>query len=197
MVSASRPPCVGMGDRGAQDALPAQAVRGRSPATSAVAAIRALGFLRVSGLTAYTVRVSVYAVHSVHRTHRSDSGREATHAGNRPGPVRLGRRPQARRHRAGRAIGDDEVLVRVHAASIHVGDWILMTGSPFVMRLATGLRKPKNRGPGNGRRGHRRGGRQGRAATSTRRRGVRLVRRRLRRVRVARARTTSSRSRPT
>jgi NADPH:quinone reductase-like Zn-dependent oxidoreductase len=45
-------------------------------------------------------------------------------------------------------IGDDEVLVRVHAASIHVGDWILMTGSPFIMRLATGLRKPKNRVPG-------------------------------------------------
>jgi NADPH:quinone reductase-like Zn-dependent oxidoreductase len=45
-------------------------------------------------------------------------------------------------------IRDDEVLVRVGAASIHVGDWILMTGSPFVMRLATGLRKPKNRVPG-------------------------------------------------
>jgi NADPH:quinone reductase-like Zn-dependent oxidoreductase len=45
-------------------------------------------------------------------------------------------------------IGDNEVLVRVHAASIHVGDWILMTGNPFVMRLATGLRKPKNRVPG-------------------------------------------------
>jgi NADPH:quinone reductase-like Zn-dependent oxidoreductase len=45
-------------------------------------------------------------------------------------------------------IGDDEVLVRVGAASIHVGDWILMTGSPFVMRLATGLRKPKSRVPG-------------------------------------------------
>ena len=45
-------------------------------------------------------------------------------------------------------IGDDEVLVRVHAASVHVGDWILMTGSPFVMRLATGLRKPKNPVPG-------------------------------------------------
>jgi NADPH:quinone reductase-like Zn-dependent oxidoreductase len=45
-------------------------------------------------------------------------------------------------------IGEDEVLVRVHAASVHVGDWILMTGSPFVMRLATGLRKPKNRVPG-------------------------------------------------
>ena len=45
-------------------------------------------------------------------------------------------------------IGADEVLVRVHAASIHVGDWLLMTGSPFVMRLATGLRRPKNRVPG-------------------------------------------------
>ena len=45
-------------------------------------------------------------------------------------------------------VGDDEVLVRVQAASIHVGDWILMTGSPLVMRLATGLRKPKNRIPG-------------------------------------------------
>jgi NADPH:quinone reductase-like Zn-dependent oxidoreductase len=45
-------------------------------------------------------------------------------------------------------IADDEVLVRVRAASIHVGDWILMTGSPWVMRLATGLRKPKNRVPG-------------------------------------------------
>jgi NADPH:quinone reductase-like Zn-dependent oxidoreductase len=46
------------------------------------------------------------------------------------------------------AIDDDEVLIRVRAASIHVGDWILMTGSPFVMRMATGLRRPKNRVPG-------------------------------------------------
>ena len=45
-------------------------------------------------------------------------------------------------------IADDEVLVRVAAASIHVGDRSLMTGSPFVMRFATGLRKPKNRVPG-------------------------------------------------
>jgi NADPH:quinone reductase-like Zn-dependent oxidoreductase len=45
-------------------------------------------------------------------------------------------------------IDDDEVLVRVRAASIHLGDWILMTGSPFVMRFATGLRRPKNRVPG-------------------------------------------------
>jgi NADPH:quinone reductase-like Zn-dependent oxidoreductase len=45
-------------------------------------------------------------------------------------------------------IGDDEVLVHVRAASVHVGDWILMTGNPFVMRMATGLRKPKNPVPG-------------------------------------------------
>ena len=45
-------------------------------------------------------------------------------------------------------IGDGEVLVRVHAASIHVGDWIVMTGSPYLVRMATGLRKPKNRVPG-------------------------------------------------
>ena len=45
-------------------------------------------------------------------------------------------------------IGENEVLVRVHAASIHVGDWVLMTGVPYVMRMGTGLTKPKNRVPG-------------------------------------------------
>lgn len=45
-------------------------------------------------------------------------------------------------------LGDNDVMVRVHAASVHVGDWILMTGSPFVMRMATGLRKPKHPVPG-------------------------------------------------
>jgi NADPH:quinone reductase-like Zn-dependent oxidoreductase len=45
-------------------------------------------------------------------------------------------------------IGDDEVLVRVYAASVHVGDWMLLTGVPKFMRLATGLRRPKNRVPG-------------------------------------------------
>jgi NADPH:quinone reductase-like Zn-dependent oxidoreductase len=45
-------------------------------------------------------------------------------------------------------IADGDVLVRVRAASVHVGDWIVMTGSPFVMRMATGLRTPKQRVPG-------------------------------------------------
>lgn len=45
-------------------------------------------------------------------------------------------------------VKDDEVLVRVHAASVHVGDVILMRGLPYVLRLATGPRTPKNRVPG-------------------------------------------------
>jgi len=45
-------------------------------------------------------------------------------------------------------IADNEVLVRVRAASIHIGDWVLMTGVPFVMRLGTGLSRPKVRVPG-------------------------------------------------
>jgi len=45
-------------------------------------------------------------------------------------------------------IKDDEVLVRVHAASVHVGDWMLVRGVPYVLRMASGLRTPKNRVPG-------------------------------------------------
>jgi NADPH:quinone reductase-like Zn-dependent oxidoreductase len=45
-------------------------------------------------------------------------------------------------------IGDHEVLVRVHAASIHVGDRLIMTGRPFLMRMATGLRRPRHDIPG-------------------------------------------------
>ena len=43
---------------------------------------------------------------------------------------------------------DDEVLVRVHAASVHPGDWLLMTGRPLLFRPGFGLRKPKKRVPG-------------------------------------------------
>jgi NADPH:quinone reductase-like Zn-dependent oxidoreductase len=46
------------------------------------------------------------------------------------------------------AVGDHDVLVRVHAASVHLGDWILMRGVPYFLRMATGLRKPKHRVPG-------------------------------------------------
>jgi NADPH:quinone reductase-like Zn-dependent oxidoreductase len=38
---------------------------------------------------------------------------------------------------------DDEVLVRVHAAGLDPGVWHLMTGLPYLLRLAYGLRRPK------------------------------------------------------
>jgi NADPH:quinone reductase-like Zn-dependent oxidoreductase len=45
-------------------------------------------------------------------------------------------------------VKDGDVLVRVHAASIHVGDWILVRGVPYIARMAVGLSKPKSRVPG-------------------------------------------------
>jgi NADPH:quinone reductase-like Zn-dependent oxidoreductase len=42
-------------------------------------------------------------------------------------------------------ISDDQVLIRVHAAGLDRGAWHIMTGRPYLMRLAGfGLRKPKN-----------------------------------------------------
>lgn len=43
------------------------------------------------------------------------------------------------------AVGDDEVLVRVHAASVNARDWHLMRGDPYVARLVLGLTRPKER----------------------------------------------------
>ena len=41
---------------------------------------------------------------------------------------------------------DDEVLVKVHAASVNAADWHIMRGKPFLMRLmGVGLLKPKNK----------------------------------------------------
>jgi len=45
-------------------------------------------------------------------------------------------------------VKDDEVLVRVHAAGLHVGDCFGVRGAPFAMRLVTGLLKPKHGVPG-------------------------------------------------
>jgi len=44
--------------------------------------------------------------------------------------------------------GDGEVLLRVHAAGISRGDVHLMTGEPYLLRAGFGLRRPKNRVPG-------------------------------------------------
>lgn len=40
-------------------------------------------------------------------------------------------------------IGEADVLVRVHAASINPLDWHFCTGTPYILRLMAGLRAPK------------------------------------------------------
>jgi NADPH:quinone reductase-like Zn-dependent oxidoreductase len=40
---------------------------------------------------------------------------------------------------------DDEVLVRVHAASVNPADWHILRGAPYIARMQFGLRKPKDR----------------------------------------------------
>ena len=42
-------------------------------------------------------------------------------------------------------VGDHDVLVRVHAAGVNPGVWHLMTGLPYLMRLGSGVLKPKDR----------------------------------------------------
>src|SRR5512132_1019619 len=41
--------------------------------------------------------------------------------------------------------GSGDVLIRVHAASAFIGDWHVMTGLPYLIRMVSGLREPKTR----------------------------------------------------
>src|SRR5919106_2781901 len=43
------------------------------------------------------------------------------------------------------AVGDDDVLVRVRATSVNTPDWLTVTGVPYVLRLTSGLRRPRTR----------------------------------------------------
>ena len=52
-------------------------------------------------------------------------------------------------------VNDDEVLVRVHAASVHPDVWHVVRGLPYVLRLmGAGLLKPKHPVPGTDVAGH-------------------------------------------
>jgi NADPH:quinone reductase-like Zn-dependent oxidoreductase len=42
-------------------------------------------------------------------------------------------------------VGDDDVLLRVHAASAFIGDWHIMMGLPYLIRMVSGFRRPKAR----------------------------------------------------
>ncbi|MDH4164488.1 MAG: NAD(P)-dependent alcohol dehydrogenase, partial [Nitrospirota bacterium] len=47
------------------------------------------------------------------------------------------------------AVGDDDVLVGVRAASVHADVWHVVTGQPYVLRLmGGGFSRPKNPVPG-------------------------------------------------
>jgi NADPH:quinone reductase-like Zn-dependent oxidoreductase len=45
-------------------------------------------------------------------------------------------------------VGDEDVLVQVRASGVHIGDWLVGSGLPYMIRLGYGLTKPKNRVPG-------------------------------------------------
>ena len=45
-------------------------------------------------------------------------------------------------------LGDRDALVRMHAASIHFGDQMIMRGKPKLFRPIYGFGKPRNRVPG-------------------------------------------------
>jgi NADPH:quinone reductase-like Zn-dependent oxidoreductase len=46
-------------------------------------------------------------------------------------------------------VGDEDLLIRVHAAGVDPGVWHLMTGRPFLLRImGYGLRKPQDPHPG-------------------------------------------------
>jgi len=41
--------------------------------------------------------------------------------------------------------GKGEVLISIRAASVFIGDWHVVTGLPYAIRPALGLRRPKVR----------------------------------------------------
>jgi NADPH:quinone reductase-like Zn-dependent oxidoreductase len=43
------------------------------------------------------------------------------------------------------AIRDGDVLIRVHAAAVSYPDAVMTTGVPYIVRLVSGLRRPKHR----------------------------------------------------
>ena len=47
-------------------------------------------------------------------------------------------------------VKENEVLIRVHAASATTADGMMRTGKPYFSRLFTGIRRPKNPIPGTG-----------------------------------------------
>ena len=41
------------------------------------------------------------------------------------------------------SVGEEDALVRMRATSVNTPDWITVTGTPYILRLQNGLRKPR------------------------------------------------------
>ena len=178
MLERLDPAPIGGARAAAQHALPAQRLaRPRSLLVVRASSLSSCPVRLASRLTAYSVHC--YTVQSRRTPYTVQSEETDMKA--------IVQDTTARRTSSGQdidrpAIGDGEVLVRVRAASIHVGRLVLMSGLPFMLRTATGLRRPKNAVRGTDIAGIVEA--VGTDVTrSARRRGLRLVRRRLRRVR--------------
>ncbi len=114
------------------------------------------------GEVAFVVWLLVKAVRVPAHRQRPASSRGPHHEGDRPGPVRLRRTSSSCAADRPPAPEDDEVLVRVHAAGVDAGVWHLMTGLPYLIRLAGfGLRRPRQRVRGRDARRSGRGRRRG------------------------------------
>jgi len=70
--------------------------------------------------------------------------KKGQHEGDSPGHVRLPDDVLEIRDIGIPVINDDEVLVRVRAAAVNPPDWAGVTGVPYIARIASGLRKPRN-----------------------------------------------------
>jgi len=77
---------------------------------------------------------------------RNNSGAEQQHAmkaivqGGYGAPQRVLKLEEIDRPPA----GDDEVVIRVRATSVNTPDWITVSGVPYILRLKSGLRRPRN-----------------------------------------------------
>src|ERR671916_2119657 len=40
-------------------------------------------------------------------------------------------------------VSDDDVLIRLGATSVNTPDWITVTGVPYILRVRSGLRRPR------------------------------------------------------
>jgi NADPH:quinone reductase-like Zn-dependent oxidoreductase len=77
------------------------------------------------------------------------------HEGDSPRQIRLTCRCPGTQGHDKPPVKDDEVLVRVHAASVHPDVWHVVRGLPYVLRLmGAGLLRPINSVPGTDVAGH-------------------------------------------